>query len=149
MQQMQSDLKVAEQQRAQAFVDLEDAKTNHKLELQQINELNAGKLRAKEYEIQTLYEQLEDREAIAGEKISDARLKLNQAEKSISKRVEQEYAAILEKKEQQLKFHDQARQEAQANLLQIESDWKLERRQLITEYEARIIHEREKAAEEI
>jgi len=33
MQQMQSDLKVAEQQRAQAFVDLEDAKTNHKLEL--------------------------------------------------------------------------------------------------------------------
>ena len=49
---------------------------------------------------------MEDREAIAGEKISDARLKLNQAEKSISKRVEQEYAAILEKKEQQLKFHD-------------------------------------------
>ena len=42
---------------------------------------------------------MEDREAIAGEKISDARLKLNQAEKSISKRVEQEYAAILEKKE--------------------------------------------------
>jgi hypothetical protein len=47
-----------------------------------------------------LNEMLEDREAIAGERLSDARIRLNQAEKSIGKRVEQEYSAILEKKEQ-------------------------------------------------
>ena len=57
-------------------------------------------MRAKEYEIQMLQDQLEDKEAIAGEKINDARIKLNNAEKSISKRVENEYAVILERKEQ-------------------------------------------------
>lgn len=36
-----------------------------------------------------------------------------------------------------MKFHDEARQEAQAKLLEIESDWKLEKRQLVNEYEAR------------
>lgn len=57
-------------------------------------------MRAKEYEISVLKEALQDKEAIAGEKIADIRNKLSQAEKSISMRVEHEYAAILEKKEQ-------------------------------------------------
>ena len=38
-------------------------------------------------------------------------------------KVEGEYADILEKKENQLKFHDEARQEAQSKLLKLESDW--------------------------
>ena len=53
--------------------------------------------------------QLQDREAIAQERITDARQKLNKAEKSITHRVENEYAAILEKKENQMKYHDEAR----------------------------------------
>ena len=39
------------------------------------------------------------------------------------KKVEGEYADILDKKENQLKFHDEARQEAQTRLLELESDW--------------------------
>ena len=42
-----------------------------------------------------------------------------------------------------MKYHDEARQEAQARLLEIESDWKLEKRRLISEYEARLVYERD------
>ena len=74
---------------------------------------------------------IEDQEAITEGKISDARQKLNRVEKTIASRVEREYAQVLEKKEQQMRFHDEARQEAQSRLLEIESDWKLEKRQII------------------
>lgn len=48
-----------------------------------------------------------------------------------------------------MRFHDEARQEAQSRLLEIESDWKLEKRQIISEYEARIIYDRDQFVEEI
>ena len=48
-----------------------------------------------------------------------------------------------------MKYHDEARQEAQARLLAIESDWKLEKRQIVTEYEQRLIYERDQFIEEI
>ena len=48
-----------------------------------------------------------------------------------------------------MKYHDEARQESQARLLEIESDWKLEKRQLVSEYEARLVYERDEACEEI
>ena len=66
-------------------------------------------MRAKDFEIEELRLQLSDREAISADKIADARSKLSKAEKSIMKRVEGEYADILDKKENQLKFHDEAR----------------------------------------
>ena len=66
-------------------------------------------MRAKDYEIEELRLQLSDREAISADKIADARSKLTKVEKSIMKKVEGEYADILEKKENQLKFHDEAR----------------------------------------
>ena len=69
-------------------------------------------MRAKDYEIDELRLQLSDREAISADKIADARSKLTKVEKSIMQKVEGEYADILEKKENQLKFHDEARQEA-------------------------------------
>lgn len=48
-----------------------------------------------------------------------------------------------------MRFHDEARQEAQSRLLEIESDWKLEKRQIISEYEAKIIYDRDQFIEEI
>ena len=51
--------------------------------------------------------------------------------------------------EQQMKFHDEARQEAQAKLLEFESDWKSEKRQLIQDYEARMVYDRDQFIEEV
>ena len=48
-----------------------------------------------------------------------------------------------------MKYHDEARQEAQSRLLEIESDWKLDKRRLISEYEARLVYERDQSIEEI
>ena len=48
-----------------------------------------------------------------------------------------------------MKYHDEARQDAQNKLLEIESDWKLEKRRLISEYEARLIYERDQSIEQI
>ena len=48
-----------------------------------------------------------------------------------------------------MKLHDEARQEAQAKLLKLESDWKSEKRTLVNEYEAKLIYERDQFIEEI
>ena len=54
------------------------------MDIQNIEEIWQGKVRAKDYEIEELRIQLEDREAIADGRVADARAKLNRAEKSIA-----------------------------------------------------------------
>lgn len=48
-----------------------------------------------------------------------------------------------------MQVHDEARREAQTKLLELESDWKGEKRQLVNDYEARLVYERDQFIEEI
>ena len=64
--------------------EIQEAKTLHSREIQAIEEMWSGKLRAKDMEIEELRQRLQDKDAIADGKINEARLKLNRAEKSIS-----------------------------------------------------------------
>ncbi len=81
---MQSDIKIADSQRARAIDELNETKENYANQISSMEELCNSKLRAKDYEIEELRNVIEDQEVIAEGKVSDARQKLNRVEKTIA-----------------------------------------------------------------
>ena len=70
VQQLQSDLNIAEKQKQQNFNELQNVQNKHREELQHVEDLYMGRLRAKDLEIESLEENIRDKEAVANDKIA-------------------------------------------------------------------------------
>ena len=68
----------------------------HREELGHLEELYMGRLRAKDLEIESLEDNIRDKEVVANDKLSKTRQQLASTEKSVAKKIELEYSRILD-----------------------------------------------------